>query len=460
MPFETRCPECAAKLRLDDAPPAGTPIECSKCGTLFVPPRAAKAKAAAGAKPAKSGRPRDDDEEDDDAPRKPAPKPTKSGLKKPKSITVDKTANPNNKGKKRKAKKKVTNPVFLLASIAFGFGGLTVVFFTMIYFLNRAGKVEEMLTYVPADVNWVRGVNVGLMTKYPGYATEVNKFYTLEIKAATDHIAKAAGHDSDAFLDYLMVAKQRPAGGGGGTMYVFRSSRSMKPDALAAGLGATEAPVNGERGFKFPANAPGVLAGATMIVPTNRIVAVFAPGNLQGGMTSASTVGKGGKGDSFALKLNATGRVIIRGSMWLLMRNTGALANYLETSTKVVDKDFAAIFEKSKASPMFGVWSTPGGSGVRVGAAFECADKESAAAVAKSMKTGPLGKGDESEAPNQLKAANLQFISNKKVFGEFMQNVEFLSQRECAYAVSSLAGEGAKAIMGSFNSTAMGVGQE
>ncbi len=455
MPFEIRCPECAAKLRLDDAPPAGTPIECSKCGTLFVPPRAAKAKAAAGAK---SARPRDDDE--DDAPRKPAADAAKAGIKKPKSIAVDKTANPNNKGKKRKAKKKVTNPVFLLAAIAFGFGGLTVVFFTMIYFLNRAGKVEEMMTYVPADVNWVRGVNVSLMAKYPGYANEVTKFYTLEVKAATDHLAKAAGHDAETFLDYLMIAKLRPAGGGSGTMYVFRSARSMKADVLAAGLGATDAPVNGERGFRFPANAPGILAGATMILPTPRIVAIFAPGPLQGSMASASTVGKGGKGDSFALKLNATGRVIIRGSIWLLMRNTGALANYMELTTKVVDKDFAVICDKSKAAPMFGVWSSPGSGGVRVGVAFECADRPSAAAVVKSLKTGPLGKGDESEAPNQLKAANVQFISTAKVFNEYMQNVEYLQQKECAFAVSTLAGAGAKAIMGSFNSMTMGAGGE
>ncbi len=459
MPFETRCPECAAKLRLDDAPPAGTPIECAKCGTLFVPPRpAAKAKAAAGAKP---GRPRDDEDDDeDDAPRKPADGDAKAGIKKPKSIAVDKTANPNNKGKKRKAKKKVTNPVFLLAAIAFGFGGLTIVFFTMIYFLNRAGKVEEMLTYVPADVNWVRGVNVGLMRKYPGYASEVTKYYTLEVKAATDHLAQAAGHDPEAFLDYLMIAKQRPAAGSSGTMYVLRSSRAMKADALAAGLGATDAPVNGERGFKFPANAPGILAGATMIMPTPRVVAIFVPGPLQGGMASASTVGKGGKGDSFMLKLNATGRVIIRGSIWLLMRNTGALANYMEVTTKVVDKDFAVIFEKSKAAPMFGVWSSPGSGGVRVGVAFECADRPSAAAVVKSLKSGPLGKQDESEAPNQLKAANLQFISTSKIFNEYMQNVEYLQQKECAYAVSTLAGAGAKAIMASFNSTTMGAGAD
>jgi len=460
MPFETRCPECAAKLRLDDAPPSGTPIECAKCGTLFVPPRASKARATVP--PGKSGRPRpradddaggDSDVEDVAPPRKPA----KGGIKKPKSIKVEKTANPNNKGKKRKAKKKVTNPVFLLAAIAFGFGGLTVVFFTMIYYINRAGKVEEMMTYVPPDVNWVRGLNVSLMAKYPGYASEVTKFVTPEVKAATDKLAAAAGHDPELFLDFLMHAKQR--GGPGGSMYVFRTGRSVKLDVFAAGLGATEAPVNGERAFKCPANAPGVLANAVVMVPTPRLVVVVLPGGAQAGMASASTVGKGGKGDSFAKKLNATGKVVIRNPIFLLMRNTGPLSNYMETSTKVIDKDFAMIADKSKGATMFGIWTSPGGGGVRVGAAFECPDAESARAVAKSMKSGPLGKGDESEAPNQMRSANFQFVSNKKVFGEFMQNVQYLNTRECVYGVSDLTNENAKSMLSVFNNASMGLGE-
>ena len=450
MPFETRCPECAAKLRLDDAPPAGTPIECAKCGTLFVPPRAAKTKP--NGSPGKSSRPpRDEDDQGDKALRQQA----KGGIKKPKSITVEKTANPNNKGKKRKAKKKVTNPVFLLAAIAFGFGGLIIVFATMIYYLNRAGKVQEMLTYVPPDVNWVRGVNVSLLAKYPGYASEVTKFYTPEIKAATDKLAAAAGHDHSEYLDYLMVAKQR--GGAGGTMYVFRTARAIKIDVFASQLGASESPVNGERAFKCGPGMPGVLAGATVIVPTNRIVVVVAPGGGQAGMASASTVGKGGKGDSFALKLDATGKVVIRGTIWLLMRNTGALSGYMEASMKVVDKDFSVVADKSKAAPMFGVWTSPGGSGVRVGAAFQCADRDTAAAVVKYMKNGPLGKDDESEAPNQLKAANVQFISDKKIFGEFMQNVKYAQERECAYTVSALTNDNAKRIMETFNKALMGL---
>ena len=468
MPFETRCPECTTKLRLDAAPAAGTPVECPKCGSLFVPPRAAKAKAAA-ARSGDSGRPRDDDEGGDDTPRpaakksgegddtpRPAGKKSGGGIKKPKSIKITKTSNPNNTGKKRKAKKKVTNPIVVLVAIAFGFATLTGIFLSMIYFLNRAGKVQEMLTYVPAEVNWVRGVNVSLLAKYKGYAAEVTKFYRSDIKAAADHIAKAAGNDTDAALDYLVIAKHRQDASTTGTMYVFRMARSMKPDALAAGLGATSAGVNGETGYKFGPGAPGILANATMIVPTSRIVAIIAPGRLQGPMTSAATVGKGGKGDSFAAKLNATSKVVIRGSIWLLMRNTGYFSNYMEASLKVVNNDFTVLGDKSKTASMFGVWTSPGGSGVRIGAAFECADKATASAVVKNMYDGPLGRGDDSEAPNQLKQSGLQFITDKKVFGEFMQAVEFKQSRECAYVISSLTGDNAKRVLDTFNSPGMG----
>ena len=32
MAYQTRCPECQAKLRLDDTPAADEEVECPKCG--------------------------------------------------------------------------------------------------------------------------------------------------------------------------------------------------------------------------------------------------------------------------------------------------------------------------------------------------------------------------------------------------------------------------------------------
>jgi predicted nucleic acid-binding Zn ribbon protein len=435
MPFETRCPECSAKLRLDDAPEKGAMIECAKCGSLFIPPKASAGKKdAAPVKEEKSRAP-----------------------KKPKSIKVDGTKNPNNKGVNRKVKKKRTNPVFLLAAIGFGFAGLTGVFFTMIFFMGRAGAVEEMLTYVPGEANWVRGLNLGTLAKYPGYVSEVKKFKTDAVESAAAHLAKAAGQDEAGFLDYLIIAKQRQDANTTGTMYVFHTAKNLKIETLAAGMSpGTETAVGAEKAFKFGASGPGILANATVIVPAKRIIVIIPQSKLSATMVTASIAGKADKTASFAGKLNITGKTIIRGSIWLLMKNNAFLKNYMEVSMGVVDQDFKALYDKSKSSEMFGVWTSPGGGGVRVGAGFQCVDKAAAYEVVRAMKDGPLGKGDESEPTNQMKKASLQFVSDKRAFGEFMQSLEFRTNRECAYIVATVTGDSSKKFMDAFNSVSIG----
>jgi hypothetical protein len=229
MAFDIRCPECQAKLRLDEAPDADTPIECPRCGSLFTAP----GKAARKEKAARTEKP------------------------KPKGAMP----------KKRKVKKKKTNPIILVGAIVAGFASLIGVGFLMVYFLNRAGKVEEMLTYVPDSCNWARGVNVSQLAKYPGYKAEVEKYMTGPVTAAANELAAAAGHDPDRFVDYLIVAKNR-GDRGASTMYVFRTQRSFRPDALGAELNGGVA--QGDGTYKMPGAAPGVLAGATLYRSASR----------------------------------------------------------------------------------------------------------------------------------------------------------------------------------------------
>ena len=60
------------------------------------------------------------------------------------------------------------------------------------------------------------------------------------------------------------------------------------------------------------------------------------------------------------------------------------------------------------------------------------------------IRQGKLGKGDESEPPNQLKSA-LQIVNQKKEFGEFMQYIDFTFKQKCAYCTSRLESpEGSK----------------
>ena len=141
MAFDIRCPECQAKLRLDEAPDTDTPIECPRCGSQFT------------------------------APGKPARKEKAARKEKKKFAKKDMP-------KVRQVKKHKTNPFVLVGAIVAGFATLIGVGFLMVYFLNRAGKVEEMLTYVPDSCNWARGVNVSQLAKYPGYKAEVDKYMT------------------------------------------------------------------------------------------------------------------------------------------------------------------------------------------------------------------------------------------------------------------------------------------
>src|SRR6478672_5774133 len=116
MAFDIRCPECKAKLRLDEAPDPDTLIECPRCGSQFAAPAAAA--------PAADG--------------------------------------------KKSAKKKKTNPAVLLIAIFAGLVCIGLIGWGLHWFVGRAGKVEEMLTYVPGECNWARGVNTGQLAAYPG----------------------------------------------------------------------------------------------------------------------------------------------------------------------------------------------------------------------------------------------------------------------------------------------------
>ena len=412
MPFDTACPECSARLRLDAPPAKGHPVECPKCGALFVPPRPKKAEAD-----------------------KPA-----AGEKKKKSL---------GEIKQRKVKKKKTNPVILVGSIVLGFGALIGLGVTMIWFLNRAGKVEEMLTYVPGDCNWARGVNVSQLTKYPGYAQEVDKHLTPDVKAAADAIAEAAGIDPTKFLDYFVVAKNLGAGGRESTVYVFRSQRAVSLAQVNQLVGG--GPTGGRS-----TSGKGVLAGGSLYTPsadgrTGKIFVVVPRGSeaLNAGVM-------GGKEASFAKTgLDDCGGLCVRGSIWLVGRTTGRLKNYVANSTGVLGTDLPALAAAGKQATTFGVWTTPGGGGVRVGVAMQCADAKTATELVKAMKDGPLGKQDESEPTNQLKS-HYSDVGDKKFFSEIMQMMSYRSRRACAYFVTSGSDERAKKLLDKYNGVMMG----
>lgn len=401
MPFDTQCPECKSNLQLDKTPAKGTPVECPRCGSLFIPPRPKKSDSG-------------------DQPRK---------VKKSKA---------SNEPKKRKIKKKKTNPLILIGAIIFGFGGLIGIGFLMIFMLNRAGKVEEMLSHVPGECNWARGIAVAQLNKYPGYAPEISKFYNESMKKGWDELAKAVGIPDNS-LDYLVIAKNRPERGPAGTVYVFRTSKSFKPAGLANLTGAS--PYSGGDGFKVSTPSLGILTNAVVFAPTSKIFVVVPSGTMQDTMARGVAAAKTDKASSMGGNMNDTSRVVVRGSIWLLVSNKGALKNYTSSLFEPVKTPFKKIADAGSASPTFGLWSTPGGSGVRFGAALECRDSKEAAELVKDMKNGPLGKSDESEAPNELKSALSSVTGDKKLWTAIMQYMTFTSSGNCAYLYTKTAND-------------------
>lgn len=414
MAFDIRCPECKAKLRLDEAPDPDTPIECPRCGSQFEAPDDA-APAAGGKAKAK----------------KPAGGPPQ----------------------RKKAKKKKTNPAVLLIAIFAGLVCIVAIGFGLHWFVGRAGKVEEMLTCVPGECNWARGVNTGQLVNYPGYNDQVSKFKTASVQAASDDVARAAGQDPADFLNYLVIAKSRQTSGTG-TMYVFRSKKKFNKDALGTGLpGAATYQVNGETCYRT--NGSGLLAGAVVYCPSDRIVVIVPQGQMQNQLISGAVNGKSNKKDSFAGQLDTSGWMAAKGSIWLIIRQTGALSNYIPDSLGEAAKDFPKLEEKAKKAKTFAQWTTPGGSGVRFGAAIECESSKDADELPSYFRKGPLGQGDESEPPNGFKRS-FNFTGDKRGFGEMMQYMGFYSTRSCAYITTKLEGDNAKKLMNIFNNPAMG----
>src|SRR5262245_55320658 len=137
MAFQTRCPECNAKLRFDETPDADEAIECPRCGHVCDPadrkPMQRKQTALGGGRGG------------DDKPRK------KKSKGEGKSYNVP---------KKRRIKKKKSNPGILWAMVlgALVFGPLMGYFIYKLYFSE--GKIGILMANVPGDCNWMRGLDV------------------------------------------------------------------------------------------------------------------------------------------------------------------------------------------------------------------------------------------------------------------------------------------------------------
>jgi predicted Zn finger-like uncharacterized protein len=414
MPFATRCPECRTKLRLEAAPDDGETVECPKCGTVFAPEESGGGESPAAAKP-----------------------------KKEKKVKKEKAAPGPGGPRKRKVKKKKTNPFFLFGML--GGAGVFVIglaIFLYIY-LGKAGKLEEMMSYVPGDCNVVRGVNTGQISKYPGFANEMDGYITPPVKACAADLAASIGFDDgDDLMDYVVIGKAKKGTRNTGVVYVYRTKKSFpKPNPLD-GVASLKASDSGGATY-YRSSGKGLLANAAVFTPTSRLVVVIPAGPQQQAMISA--VAGGGmknKENMFAGKSGDTGKRVSAGNMWILVRPEGPLKNYAKDMGETVKGAFPSFKKACETTPVIGWWTSYGAGGVKFGGGIECTDTTQTWEVIRSMRDGELGKQDDAELPSEFKRAVSS--AGSKEFREFLAKLLFRGSGKCAYFTATMSPDNGK----------------
>ena len=442
MPFDIRCPSCSAKLRLDEEPKPRSIVECPKCGNKFPAPAR-----AVSAKPA---------EPPPGAPPKPSGEDTKRAT-----------------GVKVQSKQRVHMNEFKLLGIV---GGVMLAFILVLagilWILGRAAKVEDMLAMLPNSCNNVRGVNYAQMKKYPGYKSELDKFYANEVKDAFEKVNAAAGEKgADEWLNYFLIGRDYFDSASEGQVVLFNVKKKLDPAEVAKGLNAKALERNGVTFYRMPADGGGnsMLRNAVLYFPNDTNVlfikdeglVIRTPGQqpiswagVQ--LDSAIAYKTDKREDRIPGQIGTAGKLAIRGHVWQVIRPTGQLKGYGATLTASMAKDngLSRVYESGKNVGAIGIWTTIGGRGVRFGFAIELNDAEQASGLVKAVQDGPMGKGDESEVPNGLKQGLP--VAGQTEFKEFLQNLSFKSKSAAAYLTSKIetGPEKARSILALFNGTA------
>jgi len=423
MAFDYRCPACKAKLRLEDEQPAGTPIECPKCDVTFNAP----ALSETTVKKLTEGDPPKDD--------KPA---------EPKKKKIAKN--------KMEQERTFMNEFLLLGIVGGAMFGLILTCTLILWLMGRSARVEDMVSLLPSNYNAVRGVSVDQMRKYPGFKPEVDRIYDTSMAEGYAELAKAIGQAPES-LTYLIVAKDGSTPGSTSYAYIFRVKKSFDTKAFAKMDGAT---ASGEGYTVSNANTAAFLKGSTVYCPSDQLVVVFKGSDPSGNMSKMAAVAKSEPKDSTREKLGTTGRLAMRAHFWTIVRPEGAMKDYLKTTGATVKTDMPKLTSTLESATLLATWCTVSGRGFRFGAGIECSSDDAANELKKNIREGKLGKGDESEPPNELKTA-LSIVGQKKEFGEFMQYVDFKTKSKSAFCTSKLESpEGSKSYFGFFSNVYWG----
>ncbi|MGL4421024.1 MAG: hypothetical protein ACRCZF_10200 [Gemmataceae bacterium] len=356
---------------------------------------------------------------------------------------------------KRKLKKKKSNKGILVLMMVGALVLLTCVGFMGYFLFSSSGKVPEMAWNIPSDCNLVRGLNTSQMARYLAFKRQLDLQTQGPIADMAAQMGAASGLDADAFLDYVMVAKRRTGGpaASDGIMYIYRTTKPVNVATLGGSLQGAAQPVGGVTTYKVPAGA-GALANAVLYMPSDRIVVVVPPGPAQSQMVQNSVTARQSPTNAFYIKMGDTGKKASRNQIWTLVFLEGPLGNYGRDLTSKIKTDFAPIVQKIEVTKAIGYWSSYGARGIRFGCGFECESKEKAREAVNYIWTTEMGKGEDASIPNTL-VESYRSIKGKD-FREFLSNMKFSNQGQCAYLESSMNKDKAIQTLGTFASTNLG----
>jgi len=401
MSVVLRCPSCQAKLRLEESPPVGTMIDCPRC-SVAIPVRNAKTEEP----------------------------PPAAGPAKPEVAKKNKTV---------ETKERVfMNEFALLGIVGAAMFGLVLVLGGIWFILNRAAKVEDLIATVPESYSALRGVNLEQMRKMPGFKSEVESIYSKEMQAGFGVIAKGLGINEEKGLTYLLIAYNGNANGNfpAQELYLFRTKEAFdrsKVDKIENIRTAKDPSGRTFYAFEGTHELP-FLQGAVVECPTKNLV-IVTRFDLNG--VAAAEVGalaNGKKTDGTLKKIGTIGKLASKSHFWSIFRAEGPTKGLFASlaAYAAADKEFTKLASTTKNAQVFASWATYGSAGLRCGAGIECASSNDAKELTKFMQEGPLGKGDESEAPNYMRS-NLSLVGAKKVWGEVLQSLSFNQQGNAAY---------------------------
>ncbi|MCZ2341241.1 MAG: hypothetical protein LC104_05520 [Bacteroidales bacterium] len=404
MPFDLYCPECQTRLRLDEQPDDDDVIECPKCASTFTPDESEPPK-----KPKRSS-------------RKPA---ARSNKKKPSA---------SGSGKEKANAPKVRtgiNPFLLLGIVVGALAAYIAAASATITALSKAGRVTDMMAYVPKDATVVRGANLKILSRYPGYKSEYDRYATAPVAAGLTALQTASElEDKDAFIDYVLTGTTKD-----GTIHAIRCRDDIDAELLGQKLNGVSVNADGIPCFRLPATAAGILAGAVMYIPTKRHVVVVRGG---AGLLRSSLGSYKDESTSFLADLTDAGAMAMSGHTWVILLGQAQIAaNYATPLAEDKQLKNQYVKEAAKAKEL-GAWNSFGGR-VRFGAALACSSSDAASSVARSLRESEFGKGDDAEFTREFK--NAFPGSWNKEFRAFLSDISFGSSGDAVYYKTSAGGE-------------------